>query len=119
MSTRKLIMAYLLRHGTAPSTSIYLYVVQNGGARKAAMSMLSDMISKGEVKSQKDGHTQPATVWLADPDAAIRSIGSDEVGPIVRRGAPLASNLIFTECREHSRIYQLDQLLRTAREVRV
>ena len=117
MTTRKLILAYLLRHGTTTSTSIYLYVVQQGGTHKAAMSMLSDMVDKGEVMRHK--HKNASTCWLSDPDAAMRQIGSDEVGPVARRSMPVAYNCIFDECREHSRIYQFDRLLRSAREVRV
>lgn len=113
MTTRKLILAYLLRQGSTTSTAIYRYVVEQGGTHKAAMSMLSDMVEKGDVKRHK--HKNESTCWLADPDAAIRFIGADEIGPVARRGMPLSINCIFDECREHSRVYQLDQLLRSAR----
>lgn len=117
MSTRKLIMAYLLRHGTTESGDLYRHIVEKGGTHKAAMSMLSDMIDKGEVKRHR--YKNQSICWLADADAAARYIGGAEIGSVMRRGMPRAYNCIFDECREHSRVYQLDQLLRAAREVRV
>lgn len=104
MTTRELITFFLKREGTASATSIHNFVSAKGGRRETSMSMLSNMAERGEVRRH---HVRNEYICsLADRSTA-------DIKPTKK------VNVVFEECRTNSRLYQLDQLLRSAREVRV
>lgn len=104
MTTRQLITLFLQREGTASAASIHSFVAANGGRRETSMSMLSDMAERGEVRRHR--FRSEYICWLAERGTVA------EVQPAKK------VNVVFDECRTHSRVYQFDQLLRAAREVR-
>lgn len=104
MTTRELITFFLKREGTASATSIHNFVSAKGGRRETSMSMLSNMAERGEVRRHH--------------------VRNEYICSLAERGTPAEVqpakkiNVVFDECRAHSRVYQFDQLLRVAREMR-
>lgn len=103
MTTRELITLFLKREGTASAASIHSFVAVNGGRRESSMSMLSNMVERGEVR--RHSFRNEYICWLAER-------GTMQIQPAKK------VNVVFDECRANSRVYQFDQLLRSAREVR-
>ncbi|MCS4496225.1 hypothetical protein NXS97_18925 [Pantoea sp. B623] len=118
MTAKELIYAFLKERGSARSVDIHAHLEKQGLRRDSSMCALSKLYKAGIVFRHQ--HGRDFICWLRDAsqDFEISEINR-RLSNANRRLTPCNSvNIIFDECRKTSHIYQMDQLLREARELR-
>ncbi|VXB50947.1 conserved hypothetical protein [Pantoea brenneri] len=119
MTAKELIITYLQQHkGGSRSVDIHAHLVEHGLKRESSMSALSKLVHSGEVLRAR--FRQDYICWLKNTSVVISpSELRNRLSNANRRlNAMNSINVVFDECRTNSQVYRMDQLLRSAREVR-
>lgn len=118
MTSKELILTYLKENGASKSVDIHAHLEQHGLKRDSSMSALSKLIIAEEVMRIRCG--QDNICWLKNAERVIKpnEIHNRLSNANRRLTAMNSINVVFDECRANSQVYRMDQLLRSAREVR-
>ncbi|MGC0818477.1 hypothetical protein WKH08_09525 [Pantoea agglomerans] len=118
MTSKELILTYLQEHGGSRSVDIHAHLAEHGLKRESSMSALSKLVRAGEVMRAR--FRQDYICWLKNTNVVISPCEMrNRLSNANRRlNAMNSINVVFDECRANSPIYRMDQLLRSAREVR-
>lgn len=118
MTSKELILTYLKENGGSRSVDIHAYLAKHGLKRESSMSALSHLVRAGEVMRAR--FRRDYICWLKNSDVVISpSEMRNRLSNANRRlNAMNSINVVFDECRANSQVYRMDQLLRSAREVR-
>lgn len=118
MTSKELILTYLKENGGSRSVDIHAYLAKHGLKRESSMSALSKLIIAGEVIRARFKNDN--ICWLKNAERVItpNEIHNRLSNANRRLNAMNSINVVFDECRANSQVYRMDQLLRSAREVR-
>jgi hypothetical protein len=118
MTSKEIILTYLKENGGSRSVDIHAHLAKHGLKRESSMSALSKLIIAGEVMRARFKNDNICWLKNAEREITPNEIHNRLSNANRRLNAMNSINVVFDECRANSPIYRMDQLLRSAREVR-